>query len=430
MAENSKEDPKVVTFGCRLNTLESEKIKQWLGEQEEQNVIVVNTCAVTAEAERQARQKIRHLKKAYPQKRIIVTGCSATLDPRSYENMPQVDRVLVNREKTPHSFDLSLLPPPSPHALPVFSALPSPLPSPSEFLSGFEQRVRAFLQIQTGCNNTCSFCVIRLARGKSVSFPFETILQQAKIFAEKGFCEINLTGIDIASYSEGDHNLGTLLRDLLQNLPDSVRFRLSSLDPAALSEELYEVMKNPRVLPHWHLSLQSGDPSVLRRMLRRHQPEDVRHLAQKIRTLRPEIALGADLIVGFPGETEDMFQKTCDLVRACNVSLLHIFPYSDRPHTVASQLGPKVTRAEKKERLQHLQILGQEILQKEMKNLVGQTVLVLLEKKKGGVFWGKTEHFFAVQAQGESLPLGTFLPLRLTHVLCEDGRFFLSGVSV
>lgn len=486
----------VVTFGCRLNAFESEKIKQFLEQAQADDVLVVNTCAVTAEAERQARQMIRKLKREHPDKKIVVTGCSATVHGQTYEAMPEVEGVVPNRDKdkaapfvayskvsapkqkvintketdinstqSPKEFEAFFPSQTHPsfsqnaanledrlyegflsrtintiyevrdgtrfqqntalssaraeerilqdktkalnrllksHQKEATPLIPQPSTKPSSeddlpVLERFEDRARAFLPIQTGCNNACTFCLIRIARGRSVSFPWPEIERQAQQFAQEGYHEIDLTGIDITSYNREGLRLGTLIQKLLSCLPQEIHLRLSSLDPAAIDETLEEAFSNPRVLPFAHLSLQSGDATVLRRMARRHTPEDLHQLAKRLRQARPDIALGADIIVGFPGETEEMFLNTCHLVEECRVSLLHIFPYSDRPRTVANDLKPKVAPEDKKRRAAHLRTVGQVVLKQELRWLVGKTLNVLVEQEKEGTFLGKTEHFFPIQ---------------------------------
>lgn len=490
----------VITFGCRLNASESERIRQFLEKAKVEDVLVVNTCAVTAEAERQARQIIRKLRRENPNKRIVVTGCSATVHPEIYKAMSEVDgivsnadkgqaapfvafsasaqKVLEGREKEKienkerfqkndkkalqsevdvgfnrffrgirqdasknqsyedrfydglltqtinHVYDLCGFAPlekrkeeprgmdqetkwamnrlmrRTPYeTLPLASARATVPERDAEItvLEGIEDRARAFLPIQTGCNNGCTFCLIRIARGPSVSFPAAKIEQQALQFARQGFRELDITGVDITSYREGDLTLGRLVQRLLDVLPKEVHLRLSSLDPAALDASFDEAFANPRVLPFVHLSLQSGDAAVLRRMARRHTSEDLYRLIDRLRGIRHELALGADIIVGFPGETETMFQNTCRLVEEGRISLLHIFPYSDRPGTVADSLMPKVAPEEKKRRAAQLKEVGHRVLEKSLRALKGQNVKVLIEQEKEGSFVGKTEHFFGIR---------------------------------
>lgn len=404
----------VITFGCRLNALESEKIRKFLKQNHQSGTIVVNTCAVTAEAERQARQAIRKLRREHPTARIIVTGCSATIHQEIYQKMPEVDTVVGNVNKSdPKAFC-------SPDVVPIVSAQ-------DEVLTAFEGKARAFLQIQNGCNNACTFCVIRIARGRSVSFPFSKILRQAQEFARQGYQEITLTGVDIASYLLEGRTLGLLVQDLLKNLPPTVYLRLSSLDPAIVDEPLCEALANPRLLPYWHLSLQSGDATVLKRMARRHTSDDLLALARKARSFRPDLLLGADIIVGFPGETETMFLNTCDLVEKVGIAWLHIFPYSDRPGTVATTLTPKIPMQEKKRRLQHLRQIGQKLLNEFMTNLVGKSVIGLVEQASGTCLTGKTEHFLPFEVPSASEKTGQFISFRATGIRTQSGVPTLLG---
>jgi threonylcarbamoyladenosine tRNA methylthiotransferase MtaB len=427
----------VITFGCRLNTFESEHIKHVLKQNDLHDVIVVNTCAVTAEAERQARQAIRKLKLAYPDKRIVVTGCAATISREVFENMPQVDRVISNEQKNdPQLFANALaagvFPSKERSADQLeerFSDQLKVLSSP-KFIPNFEGKSRAFLQIQTGCDNYCSFCVIRIARGKSVSYPVSQILAQAQQFADKGYQEINLTGVNITSFNSEGYRLGDLINLLLERIP-TVRIRLSSLDPGELDNALFDIMRDERVLPHWHLSLQSGDPTVLARMLRRHTPDDIISIVNRVRNIRPEIAIGADIIVGFPGESQEMFENSCELVQQCKIALLHVFPYSDRPGTVASSLLQKVPPRVKAERAQQLRRIGTDVLRETLQSLVGRDVLAFVEQEMPidlsvnakPCYSGKTEHFFRIVICGQNAPIGRFVKVKVDRILPDNSLF-------
>ncbi|MDR0630958.1 MAG: tRNA (N(6)-L-threonylcarbamoyladenosine(37)-C(2))-methylthiotransferase MtaB [Holosporales bacterium] len=422
----------VVTFGCRLNTFESEHIKHILKQNNLHDVIVVNTCAVTAEAERQARQAIRRLKLAHPDKRIVVTGCAATINRAAFESMPQVERVIPNDQKNDERlFALALtakdLISKDLLATDQLTVLPS-----SKFIPNFEGKSRAFLQIQTGCDNCCSFCVIRIARGKSVSYPIAQILEQARQFAEKGYREVNLTGVNITSFHSEGYKLAQLIQLLLDEFP-TVRIRLSSLDPGELDDALYDIMHNERVLPHWHLSIQSGDATTLTRMLRRHTPEDIITAVDRVRKIRPEIAIGADIIVGFPGESEEMFEHSCTLVRQCKIALLHVFPYSERPGTVASTLPEKVPQHVKTKRAQRLREIGQDVLRECLQSFIGGEVVAFIEQEVPSAqdlyettepcYVGKTEHFFRVIVCGAGAPIGQFVRIKVVRLLPDDSLF-------
>jgi threonylcarbamoyladenosine tRNA methylthiotransferase MtaB len=392
-------------------------------------VIVVNTCAVTSEAERQARQAIRKLKKEHPDKRIIVTGCAVEVNQSAYVGI--ADKVIPNKLKHQVEYfaknvDSNFLQKTA--SLPIVS---------SSILSGFEGKSRAFLQIQTGCDNFCSFCVVRIARGKSISFSFEQILQQAQKFADQGYVEINLTGVDISSYNSDGKKLGDIIQLLLMKIPEHVKFRLSSLDPASIDDSLYEVMLEKRVLPYWHLSLQSGDKTILSKMLRRHSPEDILHLTTRIRSIRPEIVIGADVIVGFPGETNEMFENTVHLIRQCEISLLHVFPYSLRKGTVAATLPNQIVAIVKNARAKLMRNVGREILSGVMEHLLGQIVEVFVEKeisedkialilaKQSSVkyYYGKTEHFLNIIVCGIGIKIGQFVFVKIDKIL-NNGMLF------
>lgn len=417
---HSKKD-QVITFGCRLNIYESEKIKQFLKESQADDIIVVNTCAVTAEAERQARQMIRRLKAENPTKQIIVTGCSATINQEQYAHMPQVSAIVSNSDKNKPSLFLSHST--QANCLPVFQN------ASSNLLSGFEGRARAFLQIQTGCNNYCTFCVIRIARGKSKSFNINEIIQQAQIFSDQGYKEINLTGVDICSFHNDHLSLGLLIKRLFAELPEDIRIRLSSLDPAAIDQDLYETLSNPRLLPHWHLSLQSGDDTILKKMLRRHTAHDIYTLTEKARSIRPDIIFGSDIIVGFPTETDEMFANTCKLVQECNIALLHIFPYSDRPGTVALDLYPKVPPSIIKERSHILSTIGQNILYQRLASFVDQSVPVLIEKIENNQLIGKTDHFIPIMVETSktNISIGHIISVKVQTIIKKGNKYFLKG---
>ncbi|HEV2300743.1 MAG TPA: tRNA (N(6)-L-threonylcarbamoyladenosine(37)-C(2))-methylthiotransferase MtaB, partial [Stellaceae bacterium] len=341
-------DVEIITFGCRLNALESEVIRRAARAAGLEDAIVVNTCAVTAEAERQARQAIRRARREHPQARILVTGCAAEIMPQRYAAMPEVDRVLGNAAKLkPESYREGSLPDAAGAAPPL--------------VDGFEGRARAYLQVQQGCDHRCTFCVIPLGRGPSRSLPFEEIVTAARRLVAAGYREIVLTGVDLTAYGAdlaGRASLGAMLRRLLLAAPEIARLRLSSLDPAEIDDELWRLIgEEPRLMPHLHLSLQAGDDVILKRMKRRHSRDEAIAVARRARALRPEIALGADLIAGFPTETEAMFAKSLDLVAECGLAFLHVFPFSARPGTPAARM-PQVAAAAVRERAARLRAAG------------------------------------------------------------------------
>ncbi|MGH7031899.1 MAG: tRNA (N(6)-L-threonylcarbamoyladenosine(37)-C(2))-methylthiotransferase MtaB [Stellaceae bacterium] len=366
----------IVTFGCRLNAFESEVIRRAAAAAGLEGAVIVNTCAVTAEAERQARQAIRRARRDHPEARIIVTGCAAEIAPQRYAEMPEVDRVLDNRAK-----------------LSVQSYLAADASeaglgeSAAHLVDGFEGRARAFLQVQQGCDHRCTFCIIPYARGPSRSEPIGAIAEQARRLVAAGYREIVLTGVDLTAYGAdlpGAPSLGQMTRRLLAAVPELERLRLSSLDPVEIDEELWRlVATESRLMPHLHLSLQAGDDLILKRMKRRHSRVQAIAIAGRARALRPELALGADLIAGFPTETEDMFRRSLDLIAECGLAFVHVFPYSARPGTPAARM-PAVCDAVVKERAARLRAAGAAALAAELKSRVGSETDVLIESPGRG----------------------------------------------
>ena len=356
----------IVTFGCRLNALESEVIRRAADAAGLADAVVVNTCAVTAEAERQARQAIRRARRARPDARIIVTGCAATLARERYAALAEVDLVLDNRAKLkPESYGLGAA-------------------TPAVLCAGHtdERRLRVYLQVQQGCDHRCTFCIIPYARGPSRSVPFAEIVAEARRLIAAGASEIVLTGVDLTAYGADlpdRPRLGDLVRRLLAAVPELGRLRLSSLDPAEIDDATWALLADePRLLPHLHLSLQAGDDLILKRMKRRHSRAQAIAAARRARDLRPDIALGADLIAGFPTESDAMFQRSLDLVGECGIAFLHVFPYSPRPGTPAARM-PQLDPALVRERARRLRDRGEAALAAELQRRVGSESAVLIE---------------------------------------------------
>ncbi len=371
---------KVITFGCRLNTFES-RIVQKMGDGLDR-VIVVNSCAVTQEAERQCRQAIRRVRREYPDYKIIVTGCAAQLNPEKYAKMPEVDRVLGNKEKLIRE----ALYAPDPILVGTDMIQTSSFP----LVTDFEGRTRAFLQIQQGCDHACTFCIVHMARGKNRGLHPDLVVRQAKTFIDNGFSEIVLTGVDLTSYPYG---FNSLLRRLLTEVSGLKRLRLGSLDPAALDDEFIHIVADfPSLMPHFHLSVQAGDDLILKRMGRRHTKKQVIDFTRILRKYRSDIVLGGDFITGFPTETSDQFQNTLDLVQEAQMVLLHVFPYSVRLGTPAAKM-PQVDISVRKERAKQLRVLGENNLNKQLEQMIGKRSRVLIEKDGGGL----TENYIRVQ---------------------------------
>jgi threonylcarbamoyladenosine tRNA methylthiotransferase MtaB len=366
------QETEIITFGCRLNAFESEVIRRAAVAAGLGDAVIVNTCAVTAEAERQARQAIRRARRRRPEATIIVTGCAAELSPNRYAALPEVDRVLGNRAKLqPQSY------------LPQGGASPDPTATAGHLVAGFEGKSRAFLAVQQGCDHRCTFCIIPYARGPSRSAPMGLVADRARRLVVAGHREIVLSGVDLTAYGAdlpGTPSLGQMARRVLAAVPELERLRLSSLDPAEIDEELWRLLaEEPRLMPHLHLSLQAGDDLILKRMKRRHSRAEAIAVARRAHALRPEVALGADLIAGFPTETEDMFRRSIDLVAECALAFVHVFPYSVRPGTPAARM-PQLPDPVVKERAARLRAVGEAALAAELRSRVGSETDVLIER--------------------------------------------------
>lgn len=367
----------VVTFGCRLNAYESEVIKRNADEAGLENAIIINTCAVTSEAERQARQTIRRLHRDNPDARIIVTGCSAQINPDTYGDMPEVAQVLGNSEK----MDKRYFTPGSDTKVKVNDIM-SVKETASHMVASFDGKARAFIQIQNGCNHRCTFCTIPYGRGNSRSVPLGEIVSQVRLLVDNGYKEVVLTGVDITSYGEdlpGTPTFTQMLRRLLSQVPDLPRLRISSIDSVELDPDFLALVRDEkRLMPHFHISLQAGDDLILKRMKRRHLRNDTIQFCKSIREVRPDALFGADIIAGFPTETEEMFGNSLKIVDDCDLSFLHVFPFSARPGTPAAKM-PQVKGDIVKDRAQRLRAKGGESLKKTFDNLVGKELMVLME---------------------------------------------------
>ena len=377
----------IVTFGCRLNSYESEVMKDLAGKAGLTDTVIVNTCAVTAEAERQARQTIRRLRRKNPDAKIIVTGCAAQVKPEQFAAMPEVDRILGNEEKLQAaSYGLD------DDARVRVNDIMSVRETAEHMIAGFEDRARAFVQVQQGCDHRCTFCIIPYGRGNSRSVPIGRVVEQVRELVCNGYREVVLTGVDITSYGPdlpGRPTLGQMIRRLLANVPELPRLRLSSLDPVEIDADLFRLIaEEPRLLPHLHISLQAGDDMVLKRMKRRHLRDDSIRFCEDVRRLRPDIAFGADIIAGFPTETEAMFENSLRIVEECGLTHLHVFPFSPREGTPAARM-PQVDRRIVKERAARLREAGERAYRRHLDGLVGTRQRVLVEQD--GI--GRTEGF-------------------------------------
>lgn len=399
-------EPELVTFGCRLNTYESEVMRGHAKAAGMDDVIIFNTCAVTKEAERQARQAIRRAKKENPNTKIIVTGCSAQVSPEMYAEMPEVDRIIGN--------DLKLKPEtwgsPSEERV-IVNDIMSVTETASHLVEGFEGRARAFIQVQNGCDHRCTFCIIPYGRGNSRSVAIGEIVTQVRALVAGGYNEIVMTGVDVTSYGHdlpGSPTLGQMIRRVLALVPELPRLRLSSLDPVEMDEDLWKLIaEEPRLMPHLHMSLQAGDDMVLKRMKRRHLRADAIAMCERARSYRPDIAFGADIIAGFPTETDEMFANTLRIVEECDLTFLHVFPYSERPGTPAAKM-PQVPHDKRKERAALLRDAGEKQVHKFLNAQIGAVRNIVLEKDD----YGHTEHFAPVRLN-KKLPPGSLVRVKI-----------------
>jgi threonylcarbamoyladenosine tRNA methylthiotransferase MtaB len=400
----------VVTFGCRLNAYESEAIKARAGEAQLHDAVVVNTCAVTAEAVRQSRQAIRRLRRENPGRPILVTGCAAQVEPQTYAAMAEVDAVLGNREKliAGSYADFGVA---GAERIKVNDIMDVREMAP-QMVDHFEGHTRAFLQVQNGCDHRCTFCIIPFGRGPSRSVPMGAAVAEARRLVGCGFAEIVLTGVDLTSYGAdlpGSPSLGTLVEKLLRMVPELKRLRLSSIDSIEADPALMRVIaEEERLMPHFHLSAQSGDDMILKRMKRRHTRADTIRFCQEVRRYRPEAAFGADLIAGFPTESEAMFENSLKLVDDAGLSFLHVFPFSPRTGTPAARM-PGLPRAQVKERAARLRSHGAAALAARLQSLAGSRQMVLAERGARG----HTPCFAPVALEGAPEP-GTLLALTIT----------------
>jgi threonylcarbamoyladenosine tRNA methylthiotransferase MtaB len=399
----------VITMGCRLNAAESEAMR--LLAAGEDDLIIVNSCAVTNEAVRHTRQAIRKAKRARPDSRLVVTGCAAQIDPSAFAAMPEVARVLGNREK----FDLgSLLGTTEGIQVSDIMAVRDTAP---HLVTGFAERARAFVEVQNGCDHRCTFCIIPYGRGNSRSVPAGLVVDRIKALADEGFAEVVLTGVDITSYGPdlpGDVSLGQLVERILKLVPSLPRLRLSSLDSVEIDDRLFDIITGEqRMMPHLHLSLQAGDDMILKRMKRRHSRAQAVETVVRLKERRPEIAIGADLIAGFPTETEEMAENSHKLIDDCDIVFGHIFPFSPRSGTPAARM-PQVDPILVKERARRLREASGRRKTAWLHSLVGTCQQVLVERQDGSAHCA---NFAPVRLRGGGSPGA----LMTTRILGVDG---------
>jgi threonylcarbamoyladenosine tRNA methylthiotransferase MtaB len=402
--------PKIITFGCRLNAYESEVMRTHAEAAGDDNLVIINTCAVTAEAERQARQMIRKVRRENPDAKIVVTGCAAQISPEAYARMPEVTRVLGNVEKMDAaSFLFDARANDKIHVTDIMQVQETA----GHLIGGFAERARAFVEVQQGCNHRCTFCIIPFGRGNSRSVPAGLVVERVQRLVAAGCKEVVLTGVDLTSWGPdlpGAPTLGNLVQRILKLVPDLPRLRLSSIDSIEVDDALLEVITGDlRVMPHLHLSLQHGDDMILKRMKRRHLRDQAIQFCADVRGRRPDVVFGADIIAGFPTEDEAAFENSLNLVDACGLTYLHVFPYSEREGTPAARM-PQVDKKIRKERAAVLREKGAALLQNYYAAQVGMSADVLVEKEDGS---GHSAHFAPVRVSGAVTP-GQIVHTRIT----------------
>lgn len=409
--------PVFATLGCRLNAYETEAMRELSAAAGLENAVIVNTCAVTAEAVRKAKQEIRRLARENPGAPVIVTGCAAQTEPETFAGMPEVTRVIGNHEKMQAETWQSLRAPDFIGATErvMVDDIMSVRETAGHLIDGFG-RHRAYVQVQNGCDHRCTFCIIPYGRGNSRSVPAGVVIEQIKRLVDRGFNEVVLTGVDLTSWGAdlpGEPRLGDLVMRILRLVPDLPRLRISSIDSIEADDNLMlAIATEPRLMPHLHLSLQAGDDMILKRMKRRHLRDDAIRFCEEARRLRPGILFGADIIAGFPTETEAMFENSLKLVDDCGLTFLHVFPYSARQGTPAARM-PRVPGPAIKDRAARLRAKGQEALRRHLEAEVGQERVILTEGPRAG----RTEYFTEV-AFDSDMPEGTILKLRISG---QDG---------
>jgi threonylcarbamoyladenosine tRNA methylthiotransferase MtaB len=415
------DDVEVVTFGCRLNAYESEQIKARAAADGVSDTVIFNTCAVTAEAVRQARQAIRKARRERPDARIVVTGCAAQIDPTAFAAMPEIDLVLGNAEKSAKgALSASALPEARISVSDIFEAGAAAPP----LADGLRERARAYVEVQNGCDHRCTFCIIPYGRGNSRSSAAGGVVEQVRRLAHSGVNEVVLTGVDLTSWGAdlpGQPTLGNLVGRILKLVPELPRLRLSSIDAAEIDADLMRCLaEEERLAPYLHLSLQAGDDMILKRMKRRHDRSQALKLIAEVRAVRPDTAFGADLIAGFPTEDEAMFENTLSLVDEAGLTFLHVFPFSPRPGTPAARM-PQVDRQVVKSRAARLRAAGDAALVRHLDRQAGRTVAALVEKP--GI--ARSPDFTEIALTGDAV-VGAITDVRISG---HDGRRALGQIA-
>ncbi|PPR47966.1 MAG: Threonylcarbamoyladenosine tRNA methylthiotransferase MtaB [Alphaproteobacteria bacterium MarineAlpha5_Bin9] len=390
-----KKKSNLINLGCRLNIYEGEVIKSILNKNNIDNYTVINSCAVTNEAEKNLKYQIRRAKRKYPNKKIVLTGCAAQINYKKYLEMKEIDFVMGNNEKMNEKAWKNLS---SENAIQVGNIFQDYMHN-SNNIDSFEGKARAYIEIQQGCDHRCTFCIIPYGRGNNRSVPVGLVVERIKKLVENNYNEIVLTGVDITDYGKdlpGSPNLFQLCIRILNLIPNLKRLRLSSIDCAEINEDFWDLLENKRLMPHFHLSLQSGSNLILKRMKRRHNREQVINFCNNVKKIRKDVVFGADLIAGFPTENDQMFKDTLNLVNECNLIHLHVFPFSPKENTPAARM-PQVSREVIKKRASILRQKGKDNLKKYLKNQIGNKNEVLIEKVENSFSYGKSEYFTKIK---------------------------------
>ena len=419
----SPSSPQLITLGCRLNTYESEVMRGHATDAGLNDAVIINTCAVTSEAVRSARQTIRRAAKDNPGAPILVTGCAAQIDPDMFAKMPEVTRVIGNHEKMQAETwrPAELL---GGHEKVRVNDIMSVRETAAHLIDGMEGRARAYVQVQNGCDHRCTFCIIPYGRGNSRSVPAGEVVNQVRRLVETGHYEVVLTGVDLTSWGAdlpGAPQLGNLVQRILKLATELKQLRISSIDAIEIDDALMETMAEPRLAPFMHLSLQHGDDLILKRMKRRHLRADAIALTDRLRAVRPDIAFGADIIAGFPTETEAHFENSARLVEECGLSFLHVFPYSPRPGTPAARM-PQLTKAVVKARAARLRDVGAAALERHLRKYDGQTVEALVERGNSA----RLPDFTPVQFESDPGEAGR--PVR-ARIVRQDGKQLIGALT-
>ena len=403
----------IVNLGCRLNIYEGEVIKSLTKQNNLSNYTIINSCSVTEEAEKKVQYEIRKSKKNFPKKKIIVTGCAAQINPEKYAQIDEVDFVIGNKEKIQKK-TWSLL------------SKNNPIQVKDIFIDNkmhnnviekFEGKSRAYIEIQQGCDHRCTFCIIPYGRGNNRSVPVGLIVERIQTLVKNNYNEVVLTGVDITDYGQdlpGTPNLFQLIKRILNLIPDLKQLRLSSIDCAEINEDFWPLLNEKRLMPHFHLSLQSGNNIILKRMKRRHNRQQVIDFCQKVRSLKKNVVFGADIITGFPTETKSMFEDSLSMIKECNLTHLHIFPYSIRKNTPAAQM-PQIPKDIIQKRARILREEGNRQMQEYLQNQIGNSAIMLVEKVKENISYGKSQHFTKIQIEN-TIKEGEIVKCKITDI--------------